>query len=141
MKYLVSKECITNRKKFFLQKCKENGLRCTPQKEKIYETLAMRNDHPTAQQIFEVIKKSFPSLSFATVYKNLSLFVEKKMIQILDFGEGVSRFDAELSYHSHIYNTETKETIDVWTEKIPKSFYPSGISPEQVKKIDITYYI
>lgn len=137
----VPENILAERKQFFLQKCRENGLRCTPQKEKIYETIAKRDDHPTAQEIYEEVKKSFSTLSFATVYKNLSLFADKKMIQVLDFGEGVSRFDAEMSHHCHVYNTKTGGTHDVWVDHVPIIPYPQSVDRTKVKKIDITYYI
>lgn len=132
---------VAKRKQFFLQKCKENGLRCTPQKEKIYEILAQSADHPTAQEIYERVKQSFPSLSFATVYKNLSLFADKKMIQVLDFGEGVSRFDAEMSHHCHVYDTKNQRAHDVWIDQVPLIPYPLEVDRKSVKRIDITYFI
>lgn len=141
MKCLISDDVLAKRKQFFLQKCKEHGLRCTPQKQKIYEILAYRDDHPSAQEIFEEVKQVFSSLSFATVYKNLSLFASKKMISRLDFGEGVSRFDAEMQHHCHIYDTKNSTVHDVFLNQIPIIPIPPEASQGSVQRIDITYFI
>lgn len=137
----VSDEILAQRNIFFLKKCKEHGLRCTPQKKKIYDILSQCDNHPTAQEIYEQVRLFFPDLSFATVYKNLALFADKKMIQVLDFGEGVSRYDAEMSHHCHVYNTKTQKAHDVWVDQVPIIPYPEGVPRKSVKRIDITYFI
>ncbi len=141
MQCLISEQTLADRKKFFVQKCKEHGLRITPQKEKIYDALASRNDHPTAQEIYMQVQKTFPTLSFATVYKNLSLFADKHMIQVLDFGEGVSRFDAEINHHCHVFDQAQKKVYDVFLNQIPRIPFPSSVKPASVKRIDITYFL
>ena len=43
------------------------------QRESIVNFLASRTDHPTAETIYQNIKKEFPNISLGTVYRNLSL--------------------------------------------------------------------
>lgn len=103
MKFTISKALVEKRKLAFQKVCKEHGLRCTPQKEAVYMTLAKTEDHPSAQVLYEEIQKSFPAISFATVYKNLLLFQKHSLVQELDFGEGFSRYDAYVEDHHHIF--------------------------------------
>ena len=46
------------------------------QRESIVNFLASRTDHPTAETIYQNIKKEFPNISLGTVYRNLSLLEE-----------------------------------------------------------------
>ena len=47
------------------------------QRESIVNFLASRTDHPTAETIYQNIKKEFPNISLGTVYRNLSLLEER----------------------------------------------------------------
>ena len=130
---------VEKRMDTFCISCKKNGLRRTPQKEVIYRILAETTMHPTAQEIYQAAQIIFPNISFATVYKNLSLFQKHKIIQELDFGEGVSRYDAFTEEHHHIYDTSKKIVTDVFIKKgIP---IPNHLSQINIKKINITYFI
>ena len=56
---------------------RDAGLRVTPQRLVIYETLVKDKHHPTAQLLFERLQPTLPSLSQATVYNTLETMVEK----------------------------------------------------------------
>jgi Fe2+ or Zn2+ uptake regulation protein len=58
-------------------------------------------EHPTVEMIFNALLPEMPSLSRTTVYNTVELFKEVGLVQVLDFGRGVLRYDADLSPHSH----------------------------------------
>lgn len=125
---------------FFRQKCREYSLRCTPQKEKIYQVLAFTNSHPNAQEIFNEVKTFFPNISFATVYKNILMFTAKGMIQELNFGEKFSRYDAHIEPHHHIFNTQTQNIADIEID-LSALTLPKELEGVDIKKVSLSYFI
>jgi len=51
----------------------------THQRLAVYEELAGRTDHPSAESLYESLKKSYPSLSLATVYKKLTMYTHENV--------------------------------------------------------------
>lgn len=77
-------------------------LRMTHQREVILEELSKFKGHPTADILYERIKKKLPRISLATVYRNLEILSEAGMIRKLEISGRQKRFDRELEQHSHI---------------------------------------
>jgi Fur family peroxide stress response transcriptional regulator len=65
-----------NRLKEMIDKLRENDFRITPQRLAILRILATSKGHPSVEQIFDQVKKHFPTTSLATVYKTVSLAKE-----------------------------------------------------------------
>jgi len=63
---------------------REAGHRITPQRTAIAETLVRSVAHPSVESIYEELRPRFPSMSLATVYKTVALFVELGLV--LDLG-------------------------------------------------------
>jgi Fur family peroxide stress response transcriptional regulator len=59
-------------------------------------------DHLTAEQVYQAVKKKYPTLSPATVYQTLRLLTEIGLLQELGFGDRVSRYDPDTSPHNNI---------------------------------------
>ena len=66
------------------------------------ELLGQTEIHPTADWLYQQLKKEFPSLSMGTVYRNLNILVEQKMIQKLPFGSTHDRYEANKNPHYHL---------------------------------------
>jgi len=88
------------------------GLKVTQQRLVIYESLVEANNHPTAEQVHEKIKKRNPSISLGTVYKTLEIFVDKGLIYRVNTPKGNMRYDAILENHNHVYCLNTGEILD-----------------------------
>lgn len=80
------------------------GLRCTRQREQIYEALASTRCHPTAEELFTAVRASEPGLSLATVYNTLEALTEVGLARRMPCpsGSGVCRYDADISDHVHV---------------------------------------
>jgi len=91
---------------------KSGGVRMTPQRYAILEYLLDTNVHPTADDIYRTLSPQYPSLSVATVYNNLKLFVEAGLVRELTYGDASSRFDADLSDHYHAICTKCGSMVD-----------------------------
>lgn len=57
--------------------------------------------HPTANCLYDRMKKDFPDLSMGTVYRNLSILMEQGLVQKIDFGSTFDRFEARIEPHYH----------------------------------------
>ncbi|CAM3966550.1 Fur family transcriptional regulator [Cohnella lubricantis] len=91
---------------------KSGGVRMTPQRYAILQFLMESEDHPTADDIFRALSPQYPSLSVATVYNNLKLFVDAGLIRELTYGDDSSRFDSDLSDHYHAICTRCGTMVD-----------------------------
>ena len=71
------------------------------QRELIKEFLMTRKDHPTADIIYQSVRKENPNISLGTVYRNLTLLCGDGEINRLNVGDGTDHFDADISPHYH----------------------------------------
>jgi Fur family peroxide stress response transcriptional regulator len=86
---------------FFTQKCRQHHLKITPQRTAIYKELKKSKDHPSADTIYQIIRKGFPNISFDTINRTLLIF---SRIGIVDVVEGLGaprRFDPNKNKHHH----------------------------------------
>ncbi len=90
-----------NQVEFALEKLKSTGVRMTPQRHAILTYLFQAKSHPTADDIYRSLESQFPSMSVATVYNNLKVFVESGLVREMTFGDASSRYDADLHDHYH----------------------------------------
>ncbi len=72
------------------------------QRQRMLELLKQTEIHPTADWLYDKLKKEFPSLSMGTVYRNLNILVEQKLIQKLPFGSTHDRYEVIKSPHYHL---------------------------------------
>jgi len=77
-------------------------IRQTNQRRVILEELRKVTSHPTAADVYQMVKKKLPRVSLGTVYRNLELLNECGTIQKLDFGESHKRFDGNPDPHYHV---------------------------------------
>ena len=80
----------------------ERNYRMTKQRGVILEEIKMTVSHPTADEIYESVRKRLPSISLGTVYRNLDILASCGMIKKLDPGRTQMRFDGNLSEHHHL---------------------------------------
>ena len=81
---------------------KHPNLRMTRQRRVILEELRKVNTHPSADEIYEMVRKRLPRISLGTVYRNLEILSESGDIQKLEPGCSLKRFDGNVFEHSHI---------------------------------------
>jgi Fur family ferric uptake transcriptional regulator/Fur family peroxide stress response transcriptional regulator len=74
--------------------------RQTQQRRIVYDTAVATNAHPTAEWIYERVRKRLPRISLGTVYRNLQLLVTQGRLRAWTRGRSV-RFEADLEAHDH----------------------------------------
>ncbi|MFM9995086.1 MAG: Fur family transcriptional regulator [Phycisphaerales bacterium] len=82
-------------------------MRCTRQREALYEALSACNAHPTAEELFNLVQPSAAAdqgeaLSLATVYNTLDAFVSGGLARRLPCPNGPARYDADMNDHVHL---------------------------------------
>ncbi len=91
-------------------------LRMTKQRQLILEELRKVTSHPTADDMYQVLRKKMPKISLGTVYRNLEILSDTGIIQKIDVGGTQKRFDADISTHYHIRCTICGRVADVHME-------------------------
>jgi Fur family ferric uptake transcriptional regulator len=76
--------------------------RHTRQREVILEELRKATTHPTAADLYELVRHRLPKISLGTVYRNLDLLARMGMIHKLDMAGAESRFDGDTRPHDHV---------------------------------------
>jgi Fe2+ or Zn2+ uptake regulation protein len=84
------------------ERLRERGYVVTPQRRTIFEVLEGATHHPSAEQVYEDVRRRLPDVSLATVYKTLKELVQMGEIQELNFHGDRSRFDPRVDSHSHL---------------------------------------
>ena len=103
---------------------KEQQLRMTPQRMVLIEELRKLHTHPTADELYEVVRRRLPHISLGTVYRNLEILSRTGIIRKIELGGSQKRFDGDLEIHQHIRCTKCGRIEDL----------PDGTSVTQCDK-------
>ncbi|MDI6743344.1 MAG: Fur family transcriptional regulator [Smithella sp.] len=92
-----------------------HNLRDTPQRELILDAFLKREKHFSAEELYDIVKKSDPSIGQATVYRMLKLLAEAGLAREVDFGDGVMRYEHSYNHphHDHLVCRECGKTVEV----------------------------
>lgn len=105
---------------------KMSGVRITPQRHAILAYLMDAMNHPTADEIYRALEPDFPSMSVATVYNNLKLFIEAGLVRELTYGDSSSRFDANVTDHYHAICERCGKIVDFSIPELMESVEKSA---------------
>lgn len=77
----------------------------TPQREAIVKVLLdNEKDHLSVEEVYMLVKRSYPHLGLATVYRTLELLCELHIVEKMNFGDGVARYDLRGDDHVHMHH-------------------------------------
>lgn len=85
----------------FIQLLKSKELKATPQRISVLKELDKKT-HPTIDDLYDSLKKENPSMSLATVYKNLAMLKEKGVVIEVNVADGKMRYDIYSKSHIHV---------------------------------------
>jgi Fur family peroxide stress response transcriptional regulator len=96
-----------------IQKLRDNSHKITPQRMAIVKILAKSDGHPSVEDIYDQIKKDFPTMSLATVYRNIVLIKSLGEVLELGFPDGSNRYDGNKpAPHPHVICIKCKKIVD-----------------------------
>ena len=91
------------------------------QREVILKTLYACGTHPTADDIYQMLKPQHPSLSLATVYRNLNQLAQNGMAMKIEVPDGSDRFDGTLTPHHHMICEQCGSVTDIPAEYVSEA--------------------
>jgi len=95
----------------------DDNMRLTSQRQVILEELKKVTSHPTANEVFDMVRKRLPRIGLGTVYRNLDLLAEKGIIKKLEVGGEQKRFDGDTSQHYHVRCVKCNRVEDIFIAK------------------------
>ena len=115
--------------------------RMTKQRTVLLETLRGLTSHPTADELYAIVKKKLPRISLGTVYRNLDLLSTSGEIVLLEQAGQQKRFDGNTSPHYHVRCTVCGRVGDIFNAhaNLP-SVDNIDVDHFTVHSADITFY-
>lgn len=89
------------------------NMRLTTQRQIILEELGKVTSHPTANEVYDMVRKRLPRIGLGTVYRNLELMADSGIILKLEVGGTQKRFDATVAPHYHVRCTSCGRVDDI----------------------------
>jgi Fur family peroxide stress response transcriptional regulator len=87
--------------------------RLTPQRIAILDYLRGNKTHPSAEDIYRVVSKKFPTMAVATVYNTLAVLKKRGQLKELNIDPTRARYDPDTSPHHHLMCTGCKVIVDL----------------------------
>lgn len=115
----------------FRDLCRRHNLSATHQRQVIFRSLQLLHGHPSPEAVYERVRREIPSISLATVYKNIKTFVDSGMVREVSLHHGTLRVDPNPHPHHHLVCARCKAIVDVdassigpirLKSKLPKRF-------------------
>jgi Fur family ferric uptake transcriptional regulator len=93
------------------------GRRLTMPRQSILEILGKTDEHLSAEEIFNLVRKKYPGIGLTTVYRTLELLVSMRYLTRHDFGDGRARYEISgkirpEDHHHHLVCNECKRVIN-----------------------------
>lgn len=92
--------------------------RNTVQRQIVLQTVLQMHDHPTADNVYAAVAAEHPSISKATVYRNLNQLASQGEIRRVPVPNGADRFDFNTSEHYHVRCEKCGAVYDVHMPQI-----------------------
>lgn len=83
------------------------------QRELVREAVERSDQHPTADAVYQQVRKKEPTISLATVYRNLNQLAEHHLIRRVVVPGDSDHFDRTLAYHEHMICEKCGCVVDV----------------------------
>ena len=105
-------------KRDLIEVLRDSGIQPSAQRVAVAQYALATEDHPSADEVWDRVRKTFPMLSRATVYNTLNLFVAKGLLQALVIAEGKVVFDPKIDPHHHFIDDESGAIHDIPWESL-----------------------
>lgn len=92
---------------------RSGGFRMTRQRRVIYESLVQAGRHVDANDLFEQVRKRYPGISLATVYRTVAVLKAVGLVKALPLGESHQHFEpAGEAAHYHLLCTACRRVME-----------------------------
>ena len=100
------------------QLCVARGLRLTPQRDVLLRALSETLDHPTADDLVKKVRKVLPTVSPATVYRNVQELVRAGLIGTLERSGAAVQLEINPDHHHHFMCRHCGQVWDVYLDQV-----------------------
>ena len=97
----------------FRELAAQHGLAVTHQRQVVFEAVVASHGHHSPEKIYAAVRRRIPSISLATVYNNLRLFVECGLLREVSPHTSTLRVDGNLKPHHHLVCSRCKVVQDI----------------------------
>ena len=115
------------------------GLRMTPQRAVLLGVISRTRNHPTADELFRRVRRELPTVSHATVYRNLQELVQTGIIATLERAGSAVRYETNADDHHHFICSRCGDVTDVYLQgvafRIDKTRSPAA--PSRVDRAEL----
>jgi Fur family transcriptional regulator, peroxide stress response regulator len=102
----------------FRKLCASCGIAITHQRQVLFTVLKSTPGHPSPEEIYLNVKEQIPSISLATVYKNIHLFLKSGIFREVSLHHGSLRVEMNRRPHHHLVCTTCKSICDIDEEEL-----------------------
>ena len=111
------------------------------QREVILDIMQKTKAHPTAEAVYEAVRKVIPNISLGTVYRNLSRLAEENTIIKLGIGNGKEHFDGNTDLHYHIVCLDCNSIYDIEDAPLPElNYWAAKTFKGDIHKHSVTFF-
>jgi Fe2+ or Zn2+ uptake regulation protein len=124
-----------------IQQLRERRIAVTPQRLAVMAALQGRRDHPTADHIYQEVRRQLPAISFNTVYKTLEILCQQGMVIKVNPLHAVARYDGETGRHAHLICRQCHQIIDLDWEGLEVPALPAeALQGFQIEHPSLTFW-
>lgn len=105
---------------------RRHAVRLTRQRAAIYTALADTTSHPTVDDLYRTVKRHHPVISRNTVYYTLRILRQAGLVQEVNVGHEVARFDGNVTVHHHLVCLGCRHIVDVMDEGLNRLAVATG---------------
>ena len=104
----------------FNQFLKQKGLRRTEQRDELVQVFLRTERHVSTQDLFDIVRKRNKDVGYATVARTLKLLVESGLCRMVDFGDGIQRFEHKYGHehHDHLICLKCGKFVEIYSKKL-----------------------
>ncbi len=104
----------------FERHVQDKGLKHSNKRQYVLKTFLNSQEHLSAEDLFQRVKQHHPTIGYTTVYRTIKLIVESGIAEMVDFNDGVKRFERKIGreYHAHFICTKCANNFEVFDKNI-----------------------
>jgi len=109
-------------KNVFSQYLRNSGMLHSRQREQVLDIFLKTEKHLTIDDLYQHVRKKYPKVGLATVYRAMRVMCDAGLAREVDFGDGVRRFEHDYGHqhHYHLVCTKCGRAIEVVGPEIEK---------------------
>ncbi|HHT9111408.1 MAG TPA: Fur family transcriptional regulator, partial [Candidatus Brocadiaceae bacterium] len=96
----------------------------------IFKVLEKNTSHPSAEEVYNKVKKIYPAVSFTTIYKTLETLRDIGEIKELIIDEDRKHYDPNIDIHHHYICSHCKKILDIFEDFSPHVKLPDSLKSD-----------